>query len=293
MKFGKSKKETAPVTILDKAETRLQEIHEAKRAANERDRAKILELNAEKDGLGKLKDEAAAIVEKLMPEYDVLIAAFHGEEAAAIGAAAITEDDLKAGRVSAQEFFKVGKQNSEIEAEATSRAEGRLAPVRDAIREKRRLIYEIVLKIRTAEEKIALAHQSTADSFLSSLDAMRLELRDKGAGGPQTEYSHNRTKAANNDLALTKGVSLFFPKIWTCKTIEDVERIPLDPILQEKHFGEFRKFLDSVRGLDFAEITIFYTPSEFPGRNAGEFWHNYRPKVIADSRMLQTHGGKL
>jgi hypothetical protein len=77
----------------------------------------------------------------------------------------------------------------------------------------------------------------------------------------------------------TKGAILHHGKQWKVKSFEEAELIALDPVLQERHFEDFRKFLDSIRGLEFSEMNVNYNPSDSAGRAAGEFWMDYRAKV--------------
>jgi hypothetical protein len=43
--------------------------------------------------------------------------------------------------------------------------------------------------------------------------------------------------------------------------------------MQEEHLENLRKVIEEIRGREWAEATIFYTPSDIPGRPAGDIWH--------------------
>jgi hypothetical protein len=109
---------------------------------------------------------------------------------------------------------------------------------------------------------------------------MQEGLEEAGIGNTGSTTSHFKTQEATNDWSMaTKGAILHHGKQWKVKTFEEAELIALDPILQERHFEDFRKFLDSIRGLEFSEMNVNYNPSDSAGRAAGEFWMDFRAKV--------------
>lgn len=283
--FEKTKKAMAeksakPLTVLDRAQARFEKLVAEKDAANLKCRARVAELLKEKEGLVKEHNSLAEKIKALTADYLQLQDNLRAEQKKLIAEDSVTEDDLKAGRVDIREFFAAGKKNEQIRAEATAAADQELKKARDVIRLLKAEQLEIIGKVRKLNEDTAFQHGYLAENFFYQLKAMQNELQAAGATGLEVTFAHQALQEAHNDLSLLKGAVLFHAATWTVKSMAEAEAVMLDPRLQEKHFPEFRAFLDEIKGLDFAELTFHYLPCEFVGRSAGSIWYSHRPKVV-------------
>jgi hypothetical protein len=273
-------KETPAFTLLDKTEAKLEEIIVQKREANIRVREKMMKLFEERTALKKEHDELEGRIQKLTSEYTEALEERRAEKVKQIEEASVTEEDLKAGRVNVNEFFAVGKRKADIEKESRLAAETKMDKVRGVIRSLSAERYGIVKKLCECEEKISRSYSELAVNFRFQLKAMQEGLEEAGIGNMRLSTAHFKRQEAENDWTMaTKGAILHHGKQWKVKSFEEAELIALDPILQERHFEDFRKFLDSIRGLEFSEMNVNYNPSDSAGRAAGEFWMDYRAKV--------------
>ena len=269
------------LTMLDLVRERFETIVKKNDERNQLARANIEKLGVDRE---KIRGELVALEEKISPltaEYKTILAEMTAAEQKRISEDSVTENDLAEHRVNVREFVAVGKKNEQILAEAKTAAEAKLEKARAIIRRLRRGIYERLDQAAMIDEKITQLNAEVALDFYNSLDGMRKELEAAGVGRGWLTTAHHLSQERKNDWGMSaKGAILWHAKSWTVKTIDEAELLALDPILQEQHFGEFGKFIESIRKLDFSELTINYTPSEFGGRPAGDFWYSFRPTSL-------------
>ena len=273
MTFLKPKeKNPAPssMTIIDKAKKTLDEIEEAVEAGNVKARERILKFSKERDELRKQHDALADRIAGMTGDYAKILAETQTTEAQAITSEAVTKEDLTAGRVSINEFLKVGKKKETIEAEARAAALEKMGKVRDAVRVLRLQQYQLALSIATIQEKISSQFSEVAGNFWHRLDSLKRALEAQGVSASGIVVAHFRTREAQNDLSLTKGSIVYSGKQWKVESIEAVRLLVLDPILQDAHYAELERFAAGLRGREFP-LTVNYWPSEGQGRAAGTF----------------------
>jgi predicted nucleic acid-binding Zn-ribbon protein len=270
-------KEKENRTIVDICEERLAKIRAERDAENARARDKIKKFMEEKEAIRKeyykLKEQA----ESLAADYLKLQETLRAEEENEIKKEAITEEDLRSGLITMAEFMKVGKRLAEIKAEAREAAEKKLADARAIVRGLNLKRYELADQMAKLDEKIQREYSFAAARFHFEVGAIRRTLEEHGVTSAGVEVMHSLSKVAANDLAMaSRGVALWSVKQWTVRDIAEAEKIVLDPIMQERHIKDFRKIIEEIRGREWVEATIFYTPSDIVGRPAGDIWFSLR-----------------
>jgi len=265
--------------MIDRTEEKFEKAVEARDTMNVAARQRGEKAAAESGKLETRIGELRSRVETMTEELRGISREFRQKEEAIISEGAITEADLKEGRVSVREFLAVGKDRDEIIAEARREAEKRAAPAREAIRALRLEIVELEFKRSELQETIARSFAEAAESLYVTLKFFLQTLEEQGITAPRTAAAHERMKIAKNELFLVQGTPLYSAKTWSkLKTIEEVEELRLDPVLKAEHFPALEALASELRGIEFEEIDIHYVPAEAFGRPAGEFWYSVRPR---------------
>lgn len=278
-KTRKTKKAGGFETMIDKAAEKFEKAVAARDEMNVKARQTAERAIAESAKLEARIAELRSRVEKMTEELRAVAGEIRKKEEEVISEGAVTEADLKEGRVSVREFLAVGKDRDDILAEARREAEKRAAPAREAIRKIRREIVELEFQRAEFQETLARSYAEAAESIYITLKFFLRELEEQGITVPRTAAAHERMKVAKNELFLIRGTPLYSGKTWSkLKTIEEVEELSLDPAVKEEHFENLEKLVAEIRGLEFEEVTIHYVPAEAFGRPAGEFWYSVRPR---------------
>lgn len=277
-KSRKTKKAGGFETMIDKTEERFEKAIASRDEMNLKSRQTAERASAESAKLEARIGELRSRVEKMTEELRAVAGEIRGKEEAVISEGAVTEDDLKAGRVNVREFLSVGKNRDEILAEARRQAAEKAAPARDAIRKIRREVVELELKRAELQETIARAYASVAEGLYVSLKYFLQTLEEAGITAPRTAAAHERTKQARNELFLVQGAPLYSAKTWKLKSAEEVEELSLDPVVKKEHLENLEKIAAEIRGLEFETVDVHYLPGEAFGRPAGEFWYTTRPR---------------
>jgi len=279
----KEKETKTPLTAIDLISPRFEKIVQKRDERNRLAREQIEKVGVDRE---KVRGEIVALEEKiasLTAEYKTIRDEQAALEEKVIRENSVTEDDLKAGRVNIHEFFAVGKKNEAIAAEANRTAETKLEKARRAIRELRSKVYELRDRMAAIDEKITQLQAGVALDFYNSLGSLRQELEAAGVGRGGVQTTHFLSQESRNDWAMSsRGAVLWHAKSWTVKSIEEIELLFLDPIIQESHFENLKKIISDLRKVEWSEANISYVPVEWAGHCGGDFWFWFRPKSLPE-----------
>lgn len=269
MKF-KAVKEPETFTLIERYRAREKEITEERDRKDAQARERVKTFGIANMVLENQFKQKLAQAEKLRAEYFELKSKLEAEIEGKIKASSVTEQDLKDGKISVAEFRLAGKRDSTIAAEGRAKAEEELKKPLAAIRALN--LEALELRKQISQNKVSIERDIVfaAENYFGSLKAMVKELEDRGVHSMGLSYAHERLKAIKQDLNFAKG----FPgkKGWgPLKSIEEVESLMFDPIINEKHLGKLHETIEELRKVEFVTATITYFPSEFFGTAAGTF----------------------
>jgi hypothetical protein len=266
------------MTAVDKAEAQLTEILKDTEAANERARERILALGKSKTELKKQYNDRAERIRIMAADYKKILSETQAQEAEAIGAEAVTKEDLKAGRVNITEFLKVGKKAEQIQKEARTAALEKMGTVRDSVRALMLEQYILAVEIAAVEEKISEKFSEVAGTMHHKLSGMIRVLESQGVTGSGIQTAHFQKAEADNNLGMARsGSTIYHGRQWKVESVEDVRALALDPIVQIVHLAELEALALDLEGRDFP-LTVNYLPNAAQGRGPG-FWFYPGPKI--------------
>lgn len=257
------------MTGVDKAASTLAEILKDTEAATARSRDRIRDLDKQKAVLKKEYDDRAVQIAGMKADYLKILDETTAEAAAEIEGEAVTKADLEAGRVSINEFLKVGKKKETIAHEARLAGLKKMSAVRDSVRSLGLKQYELAAKIADLGEKISREFSIVAENFWHRLDGLKRVLETQGIFSSGILTTHAAKKESDNDLAMARsGSAIYSGKFWKCRSVQDVRALTLDPIVQPEHFGALEKLADELEGQTFP-LQINYLPAAGFGRGPG------------------------
>ena len=266
------------VTLADKAEGRLKLALADMESANEAARARLAGFLEERAKIEKRIADLEGRAAKMAGEYRVILAELRAKERAAVEAGSITEADLKAGKLSLREYMATGTTRGEILDRAKKAAADKMAGPRETIRRLRFEALEARSELRKLDESISYQKTGAGSRLYSTLKILTEELERAGVKSGTAEGARFVRQEADNSLALARGVVLFHPASWVLRTVEEIEELTLDPIIQDAHFQKLQKIADELRGQTFESVSLSYSPGPGHGHNAGDFWYSIREK---------------
>jgi len=227
-------------------------------AAETEQRKKLtIEIQKEQSLEKKLK-ESRSIAKKMELEYMQLEARIEGEKKSMIEIRSLKEEDVKSGKITLSEFYKMGKTKDQVYAETVKETMKELEQGLKAARAKRLEILNFEKELLETQTKIRYLIIEPGRILQRSLkDLAQFAEREIGHFLEEVHSSKHQLEQVKGQLLLTEGKSLGPGYSWSRLTIEQAKRLQFSPLLPLECIAALKSKLQSYKNGDIVNVTFF------------------------------------
>jgi len=257
---------------------------EAEALKIEQERAEELKGLIEKeDKLREKIETETKRIEKMENQYAQLEEKLLKKSLEKIKSSELTKEDLKAGKISVNQFLQKGKTDEKINQEAEIKTQKELEAISDAIREKKAEMIKTEVELYEAQESIfyllVYPGRTLMEKYKELSEWLGREISAVTEAGPSIQ---GKKMQKQDELRLLNESSLGSGHYWRGITKAEARRLIHNPIIQKKYIPSLLQQLDeSVGEEDSLVDVVYYVP------------RSYRPGSVEVHRSFQSGGKKI
>jgi len=242
-------KKNEPTTPLDRFRIEEEKINETTNESEKYYKQVIVDQTKILDQVKALREKEQGILDKMIQDFEKVEAEAEGEERSKIEGQRLTRKDMEEGRLSLEQYYRMGKTEADIQKAVNENVERKLTDLKSAIRKKGVQLLELEVKELQAEWEIWCASTfpaaSMAERLKALLKALEASLSSGIGNGPAVKTMLDKKARELRDA--TRGPMPGDGTGWMDLDLAGLKRLRLNPTWPEAQLPALEKIITEAK----------------------------------------------